>query len=156
MTYDRSLFKKLYDEGKTDKQIAESMGCCVSTVIKWRKVENLSFNVGTIQCALCGSPVKSNRPTVHCPRCRELIRKECTERYGLITTLRKKFCWACEGSPDAARDMVKEMEILEGREFVEMVFRGLIGREEEIQREMIEVRREKGIKNWLGVIRRRH
>lgn len=45
MTYDPDQMLTLYDQGKTDGEIAESVGCAKDTVMKWRRRKGLTPNV---------------------------------------------------------------------------------------------------------------
>lgn len=43
--YDWSIAKKLHEQGKSDSEIAEVMGCYASVVRLWRKRSNLPINI---------------------------------------------------------------------------------------------------------------
>lgn len=42
--YDRDIFRKLWEQGLSDSQMAKEVGCAKETVIKWRQEEGLPFN----------------------------------------------------------------------------------------------------------------
>ncbi len=47
--YDWEKVMELYRQGKTDKEICEVIGCGRSTLVMWRKNNNLPFNVTTAE-----------------------------------------------------------------------------------------------------------
>ena len=42
--YDRAVFRKLWEQGLSDSQMAKEVGCAKETVLQWRKEEGLPFN----------------------------------------------------------------------------------------------------------------
>lgn len=63
---------ELYNQGLTDREIANILGLSRATISHWRKKNNLLPNTTTGKCEICGAVFQKTNPrTKYCCACRE-------------------------------------------------------------------------------------
>lgn len=126
--YDHGLMMNLYLKGFSDYEMVEFSNSTIAQIRAWRKKYSLVKNPFHKRCEKCHSYFLVNtfsQKFCNYPSCDIDDKAFKYLKFKVIKAIRSKYHLLCETDPDAAKSLEDEMEIVEGKEFREMVLDGI-------------------------------